>query len=186
MMRFAAGAGPVLVLHRLMFLRQTLAPLRMRHMTALKWRLSYRLCVTDRFSLPAWSPPPPPAPQNIIDGGFVDSFEPQPIVILRDERQDSGDGNFNYVFETANGILEERTGTRGVFGQSNMQGTYRFTLPDGTLAEVRYIADENGFRAESPLIPTPHPLPAHAIEQIRIAEEQREQGITFEPQPFEQ
>ncbi|XP_045101782.1 cuticle protein AM1159-like [Portunus trituberculatus] len=126
------------------------------------------------------------APQNIIDGGFVDSFEPQPIVILRDERQDNGDGNFNYLFEASNGIQEERTGTPGIFGQSNMQGTYRFTLPDGTVAEVRYIADENGYRAESPLIPTPHPLPAHAIEQIRIAEEQREQGITFEPQPFEQ
>ena len=49
----------------------------------------------------------------------------------------------------------------------------RFILPDGTTAEVRYFADELGYRAESPLIPTPHPLPAHAIEQIRFAESQR-------------
>ncbi|KAG7158125.1 Cuticle protein [Homarus americanus] len=56
----------------------------------------------------------------------------------------------------------------------------RFTLPDGTLADVRYIADENGFRAESPLIPTPHPLPAHAVEQIRVAEEQRRRGIIWD------
>ncbi|XP_027218501.2 cuticle protein AM1199 [Penaeus vannamei] len=101
------------------------------------------------------------------------------VAILRDDRQDSGDGNFNYNFEAENGISVSASGTPGSEGQSNMQGSYRFTLPDGTIAEVRYVADEFGFRAESPLIPTPHPLPAHAIEQIRFAEEQRRRGITF-------
>ncbi|XP_042229147.1 cuticle protein AM1159-like [Homarus americanus] len=103
-----------------------------------------------------------------------------PVVILRDDRQDSGDGNFNYAFEADNGIAVEASGTPGSAGQSNMQGVYRFPLPDGTLAEIRYVADELGFRPESPLLPQPHPLPPHAIEQIRIAEEQRAQGITFE------
>ncbi|XP_045101411.1 cuticle protein AM1199-like [Portunus trituberculatus] len=106
--------------------------------------------------------------------------EDRPVAIVYEEHTDSGDGNFKYAFEADNGIAVDVTGTRGVEGQSNMEGTYRFTLPDGTVAEVRFFADENGYRAESPLIPTPHPLPAHAIEQIRIAEEQREQGITFE------
>ncbi|XP_063598368.1 cuticle protein AM1199-like [Penaeus indicus] len=101
------------------------------------------------------------------------------VAILRDDRQDSGDGNFNYNFEAENGISVSGSGAPGSEGQSNMQGSYRFTLPDGTIAEVRYVADEFGFRAESPLIPTPHPLPAHAIEQIRVAEEQRRRGITF-------
>ncbi|XP_037798153.1 cuticle protein AM1199-like [Penaeus monodon] len=101
------------------------------------------------------------------------------IAILSDERQDQGDGSFAYVFEAANGIRENRVGSVGSKGQSNMQGTYLFPLPDGTFAEVRYVADEFGFRAESPLIPTDHPLPAHAIEQIRFAEEQRARGVTF-------
>ncbi|XP_047478455.1 cuticle protein AM1199-like [Penaeus chinensis] len=101
------------------------------------------------------------------------------VAILRDDRQDSGDGNFNYNFEAENGISVSGSGAPGSEGQSNMQGSYRFTLPDGTIAEVRYVADEFGFRAESPLIPTPHPLPAHAVEQIRVAEEQRRRGITF-------
>lgn len=65
------------------------------------------------------------APQSIIDGGFVDEVY-EPAVILRDDRQDNGDGNFNFAFETSNGITEERTGTRGVEGQSNMQGSYRW------------------------------------------------------------
>ncbi|RXG61751.1 hypothetical protein Avbf_11644 [Armadillidium vulgare] len=53
----------------------------------------------------------------------------------------------------------------------------QWPLGDGTFGEVRYVADENGYRPESSLIPTPHPLPAHAVEQIRIAEEQRARGI---------
>ncbi|XP_068226989.1 cuticle protein AM1199-like [Palaemon carinicauda] len=103
----------------------------------------------------------------------------RPIAILRDDRQDNGNGEFRYSFESENGISETRTGYRGSQGQTNMEGSYRFPLPDGTFAEVRYVADENGFRAESPLIPTPHPLPAHAIEQIRFAEEQRARGVTW-------
>lgn len=62
--------------------------------------------------------------------------------------------------------------------------SHRFTLPDGTIAEVRFLADENGYQPESPLIPTPHPLPAHALEQIRIGQEQNAQGITFDNQGF--
>ncbi|XP_064084339.1 cuticle protein AM1159-like [Macrobrachium nipponense] len=103
-----------------------------------------------------------------------------PVAILRDERQDLGNGAFVYEFEADNGISESRRGFSGSQGQTNMEGSFRFPLPDGSFAEVRYVADENGFRAESPFIPTPHPLPAHAIEQIRIAEEQRARGITFE------
>ncbi|KAG7176954.1 Cuticle protein [Homarus americanus] len=56
----------------------------------------------------------------------------------------------------------------------------KFPLSDGSIAEVRYIADENGFQPESPLLPTPHPLPAHVEELLRIAERQRAEGITFE------
>ncbi|XP_042241693.1 cuticle protein AM1199-like [Homarus americanus] len=106
--------------------------------------------------------------------------EYRPIAILRDNRYDNGDGSFSYDFEGENGIFASAVGRRSSQGQSNIEGSYRFTLPDGTLADVRYIADENGFRAESPLIPTPHPLPAHAVEQIRVAEEQRRRGIIWD------
>ncbi|XP_071551783.1 cuticle protein AM1159-like [Panulirus ornatus] len=100
--------------------------------------------------------------------------------VLRDERQDAGDGNFNYAFETSNGIVVSAVGTPGAEGQSNIEGSFSFVLPDGVNAEVRYIADENGYRPESELLPTPYPLPDHAIRQIAIAEQQRAEGITFE------
>ncbi|XP_068226141.1 cuticle protein AM1199-like [Palaemon carinicauda] len=111
--------------------------------------------------------------------GQDQTLRQRPIAILKDERQDLGNGEFFYTFETENGITESRRGYRGSKDQINMEGSYSFPLPDGTFAEVRYVADENGFRAESPLIPTPHPLPAHAIEQIRFAEEQRARGVTW-------
>nr|XP_045621361.1 cuticle protein AMP4-like isoform X1 [Procambarus clarkii] len=104
----------------------------------------------------------------------------RPVAILRDERQDNGDGSFTYEFEAENGIVVNAEGSRGSQGQSNIQGVFRYPLLDGTVAEVRYIADENGYQPQSDLIPTPHPLPAHALEQIRVAEEQRRQGITFQ------
>ncbi|KAK4304212.1 hypothetical protein Pmani_023846 [Petrolisthes manimaculis] len=108
-------------------------------------------------------------------------FNSAPIVnILRDDRQDNGDGNFQYAFEADNGIAVESSGTPGFQGQANMQGSYRYTLDDGRVVEVRYIADENGFQPQSDWLPTPHPLPLHAQEQIRFAEEQRALGVTFE------
>ncbi|KAK3857453.1 hypothetical protein Pcinc_036286 [Petrolisthes cinctipes] len=69
--------------------------------------------------------------------------------IVSDHREDQGDGNFKYSFETENGIKVEVEGKPGSKGQSNMQGSYSFPLPDGTLVQVTYVADENGYRAET-------------------------------------
>merc|ERR1712168_616312 len=93
-------------------------------------------------------------------------FDERVATVLRDERQDNGDGNFAYNFETDNGISAQSVGTPGSEGQSNMQGSYRFTLPDGTIAEVRWVADEFGFRAESPLTPTP-PMPSSRSASLK-------------------
>ncbi|KAK4304217.1 hypothetical protein Pmani_023851 [Petrolisthes manimaculis] len=105
----------------------------------------------------------------------------RPVVqLLRDDRQNDGLGSFNYAVEADNGIYLENSGSQGSQGQVNMQGGYRMQLEDGTFADVRYIADEFGTRVESPLLPTPPPLPAHVYDLLRIAEEQRAAGITFE------
>ncbi|XP_068226250.1 cuticle protein AM1159-like [Palaemon carinicauda] len=104
-----------------------------------------------------------------------------PIAITRDDRVDNGDGTFSYAFEAENGIAAQAAGVQGSQGQSNIEGFYSYPLSDGSgFIEVRYVADENGFRAESPFLPTPHPTPAHVLELLRIADEQRAAGITFE------
>ncbi|XP_047478680.1 cuticle protein AMP1A-like [Penaeus chinensis] len=105
--------------------------------------------------------------------------------VLRDEREDQGDGNFRYTFETSNGILQETVGTPGSEGQSNVVGSYRFTDPDGNVVEVRYTADEEGFRPESDAIPQPPPIPEFVYELLAIAEQQRSSGVRFDDQGFE-
>ncbi|XP_047478664.1 cuticle protein AMP1A-like [Penaeus chinensis] len=105
--------------------------------------------------------------------------------VLRDEREDQGDGNFRYTFETSNGILQETVGTPGSEGQSNVVGSYRFTDPDGNVVEVRYTADEEGFRPESDAIPQPPPIPEFVYELLAIAEQQRSSGVQFDEQGFE-
>ncbi|XP_042222823.1 cuticle protein AM1159-like [Homarus americanus] len=104
-----------------------------------------------------------------------------PVVqVLRDERQQDDNGNFNYALETDNGIYMAASGVQGSQGQINIEGSYRLPDNEGGFQEVRYVANEFGVQAQSPLLPTPHPLPAHVQELLRIAEEQRAAGITFE------
>ncbi|XP_064084534.1 cuticle protein AM1159-like [Macrobrachium nipponense] len=100
--------------------------------------------------------------------------------ILKDERVDNGDGSFSYSFAADNGIETEVAGTPGSEGQSNMEGFYLLPLEDGGFARVTFVADEEGFKTLQRSPPTPHPLPEHVHELLRIAEEQRAQGITFE------
>nr|AAV28477.1 arthrodial cuticle protein AMP6.0 [Callinectes sapidus] len=89
--------------------------------------------------------------------------------ILTDEREDRGDGNFFYRFETSNGIQKEKTGTPGSEGQSNMVGSFQFPLDDGSTATFTFVADENGYRVESPLLP---PIPEYVQRQIDFANSQ--------------
>merc|ERR1712212_135206 len=103
--------------------------------------------------------------------------EERDVLVLRDDRVDNGDGTFSYAIEADNGINTAVNGVVGSQGQSNMEGSYTVTLEDGSQAVVRFVANENGYRAESPLIPTPHPLPAHVYELLEIAERQRAEGM---------
>lgn len=63
-------------------------------------------------------------------------------------------------------------------------------LDDGTVAEVRYVADEGGFQPDSALIPVapafPYPIPLFVQEQIAFAEEQRRLEALKEQQEQEE
>ncbi|KAG0723575.1 Cuticle protein AM1199 [Chionoecetes opilio] len=93
------------------------------------------------------------------------------IPILVDERDGPyADGSYAFNFETANGIVRQEQGyPQGPAGAVASSGGWSFTFPDGTPADFQFVADENGYRPVSNLIPTPHPLPAHAIQQIEFA-----------------
>lgn len=109
---------------------------------------------------------------------------PRIIEILRNEVSPIEGANFRYAYETENGITAEKQGVEGSEGQSNMAGSFSFPLDDGSLAQFSYTADENGYNVQSPLLPVAPPMPEHALEQIRFAEEQRARGVEWDDQGF--
>ncbi|XP_068216177.1 cuticle protein AMP4-like [Palaemon carinicauda] len=77
----------------------------------------------------------------------------QEVAVLRDERVDQGDGNFNYAFAADNGIEMEVVGTPGAEGAVSMRGFYVLPLADGGFARIEFIADENGFQPTGDILP---------------------------------
>merc|ERR1712215_132549 len=115
-------------------------------------------------------------PQDFQD---FENFEQNPngrFAVLRQESNGPVEAEFNWLFETENGIAANANGVAGSNGQSNHDGAFSFTHDDGTLTEVRYIANEYGYQPEG--------LTPHVAELLRIAEEQRAQGIEFDQRGF--
>jgi len=104
-------------------------------------------------------------------------LEEEPIQILVDDRVQPEGGNYAFNIQTENGIVHSEQGVPGAEGQSNVQGSYSFPQEDGSVVEVRYIANEYGFQVDHPLLPVapenPHPLPQFVLDQIAFGEEQR-------------
>merc|ERR1712142_1277419 len=126
--------------------------------------------------------------EKIVQSQQVGIAKPPPLLILKDERTNGQDGAYSFQFETENGIVHTETGNPGASGGATAQGTYSYVLEDGSIGSVQYIADENGFRVQSPLVPVapafPHPLPDHVVNNIRLAEEQKAAGIQFDNKGF--
>ncbi|XP_050549176.1 uncharacterized protein LOC126910561 [Daktulosphaira vitifoliae] len=88
-----------------------------------------------------------------------DAVKIEYIPIYLYSRENSLDGDYNYRYETANGIYAEERGeilNKGTKNQANsVVGSYRYTSPDGTPVEVTYTAGVDGFRAYGTHLPTP-------------------------------
>ncbi|XP_040581891.1 larval cuticle protein 65Ag1 [Lepeophtheirus salmonis] len=67
-----------------------------------------------------------------------------------------GIGNFEYGFETENGIKQEAVGSMTRIGEEDvvtMKGSYEFVGDDGQIYIVTWYADETGFHPSAPHIP---------------------------------
>nr|XP_027216060.1 pupal cuticle protein 36a-like [Penaeus vannamei] len=112
-------------------------------------------------------------PSGSGSGAFGGSSGPV-VPIISDNREGPDEfGNYNFNFETGDGITRQEEGApQGPTGAVASQGAWAFTFPDGTPAQFSFVADENGYRVESDLLPTPPPLPPHAIAQIEKARQE--------------
>ncbi|XP_053973616.1 cuticle protein CP14.6-like [Hylaeus volcanicus] len=89
------------------------------------------------------------------------------------------DGSYLFSYEAANGIKAEEHGQLKQLNETNsiiaVQGSYSYTIDDGTPVSLSYVADENGFQPKGDHLPTPHPIPAgilKALEYIAAHPEQ--------------
>ncbi|KAK7075177.1 hypothetical protein SK128_015226 [Halocaridina rubra] len=98
--------------------------------------------------------------------------------ILRYDNEMADDGSkYNFVIETEDGIQREEFGAAIEDGSAEgavaQAGKISFTLPDGQLFELNFVADENGFQPQSSFIPVapefPHEIPDFVLEQIEKA-----------------
>ena len=87
---------------------------------------------------------------------------------IRFESVNNGDGSYQYVYETGNGINADEQGSVKNAGSESeasvAQGSFSYTSPEGTPIQISYIADENGFQPVGDHLPTPPPIP-EAIER---------------------
>ncbi|XP_069982933.1 cuticle protein AMP4-like [Penaeus vannamei] len=101
-------------------------------------------------------------------------FASPPVAILRSAQLNPDEfGAHSTEFEAENGIVFQVAGSEGVAGGANAAGSWSYPLEDGSVASVRFVADENGFQPESSLLPVapafPHPIPQFVLDQIEFA-----------------
>nr|XP_027208979.1 cuticle protein AMP1A-like [Penaeus vannamei] len=122
-----------------------------------------------RFETPA---PAPEGPSDPLQSEYSSTVEVVPI--LKDERIQEDDGRYSVDVETGNGIkLSESGSPDGPDGAVIKAGQYEYTAPDGTLVQLKFVANENGFQPQSDLLPVapefPHPIPQFVLDQIEFA-----------------
>lgn len=76
--------------------------------------------------------------------------------------QEVKSADYNYRFDTSNGIFSQASGVGGV-GQT---GSSQYYAPDGTRVHITYTADEHGYKAEGSHIPTPPPTPSYILQAL--------------------
>ncbi|XP_071516063.1 cuticle protein AM1199-like [Panulirus ornatus] len=92
------------------------------------------------------------------------------IAIIRDDRvHPDAEGRYSFDVETEDGIRRQEAGAPG----GNQQGSVSFTFPDGQVFDLQFVADEEGYKPQSPFLPVapefPHPIPQFVLDQIAFA-----------------
>jgi len=105
------------------------------------------------------------------------------IPIVAETRSEPEDGVYSFTYESADGTLRSESGSPGVNGGTIMEGSWTLVFPDGQRGTISYVAGHNGAVFESPsLLPLAPEMPAHAVEQVKFAAEERAAGIIHDGQ----
>ncbi|XP_021201021.3 endocuticle structural glycoprotein SgAbd-5 isoform X3 [Helicoverpa armigera] len=91
--------------------------------------------------------------------------------IVNYENDNDGLGNYEFSFETSNGIKREERGRLVNVGQEDehivVEGSYSFLDDTGKLVFIRYTADENGYKiGPAPVDKVSYALPAGLVASL--------------------
>ncbi|XP_018306222.1 pupal cuticle protein 20 [Mycetomoellerius zeteki] len=92
----------------------------------------------------------------------------QQIPIISYTNENAGDGNYQYSYETGNGITVQETGHRQGESES-VSGSFSYTGSDGVQYSITYTADEYGFHPQGAHLPTPPPIPPEIQRGVELA-----------------
>ncbi|XP_033158462.1 larval cuticle protein 4-like [Drosophila mauritiana] len=72
------------------------------------------------------------------------------------------EGDYNYQYETSNGIAAAETGNL----RNDATGEFSWSSPEGQLVKISYVAGENGYQPQGDLLPTPPPIPDAILKSL--------------------
>ncbi|XP_036144994.1 pupal cuticle protein 20 [Monomorium pharaonis] len=101
-------------------------------------------------------------------GTYAGGGHGQEIPIISYSSENIGDGNYQYSYETGNGISVQETGHQQGESES-VSGSFSYTGPDGMQYSITYTADEYGFHPQGAHLPTPPPIPPEIQRGVELA-----------------
>ncbi|CAH0547602.1 unnamed protein product [Brassicogethes aeneus] len=113
-------------------------------------------------------------------GGGGGGGGPQIPIIRFENNPNQGDGSYNYLYETGNGINAQEEGYQK--DGTAAQGSFSYTSPDGQQIQISYTADENGFQPQGAHLPTPPPIPPEILKALEQNAADEARGISDDGQ----
>lgn len=87
------------------------------------------------------------------------------VSVVKSDSNIDEDGKFSYSYELSDGSAASESGNA-----DRVQGSYKFTSPEGESFVINYVADENGYQPEGSSLPVGPEVPPQilrALEYIR-------------------
>ncbi|XP_017015729.2 pupal cuticle protein Edg-78E [Drosophila takahashii] len=97
----------------------------------------------------------------MLANAYADNINRDALTISEKSDPADPEGNFNYAFETSNGIQTQEAGNA-----NGVQGESRYVSPEGIPISLSYVADENGFQPQGAHLPTPPPIPEAILRAL--------------------
>lgn len=99
----------------------------------------------------------------------------EPIPIVSQDAEVGFDGTYHHTYETKHGIVVQEHGVLKNAGQKDVEaeeveGSFQYTAPDGTVYAVKYVANENGFQPEGAHLPVAPEIPAAILRSLQYNE----------------